>query len=154
MLKVRAGSTYWDRDGILSRIDKIIQHNLYNQNPQTQAQDYDFSLLKLKATLQFSKSLRPLYLPEQNQIHYSELKTIISGWGHRVEKDSSPPRELHAANVKLIGFTKCADAYGKDRITNRMFCAGLKEGGVDTCQGETQSNETSQALNKLSYHRL
>lgn len=132
---VRAGSTYWDRGGFLAAIDQVIQHHSYQF--ARNEHDYDFALLKLKGPLQFTSSIKPVSLPEQNENFNSGLNTIISGWGARKENDKQKPRELHAANIRTLDYQTCTNTYGQ-KFTPRMFCAGFIAGGIDTCQGTVE----------------
>lgn len=137
---IRAGSSYWDNGGFLKDIEKIIVHPKYTQVHQDsigKISDYDFSLLKLKNALQFSTSIKPVRLPKQNEKISSGANAIVSGWGSISEKSAYSPSTLHAANVNVLDNKTCYSAYG-DKLTVRMFCAGIASGGVvkDACQGE------------------
>lgn len=43
------------------------------------------------------------------------------------------PQNLQCAAIQAFGRDKCARAYG-NAITPNMFCAGVPQGGVDSCQ--------------------
>ena len=47
--------------------------------------------------------------------------------------------KLQSANVPILSDETCKApyVYGPDRIKVGMFCAGLLEGGVDACQGDS-----------------
>lgn len=111
---------------------------MYNSLPG-KALDYDFSLLRLRGTFNFSSSLQPARLPHQWEFVNSGIKAIISGWGSLKEGNNRLPRELRSATIKVVSHATCAKKYGKI-FTDRMLCAGFiangVEGGIDTCQGE------------------
>jgi len=45
---------------------------------------------------------------------------------------------LRAVEVEIIGREACEKMYaGKDIVTLRMVCAGVAEGGKDSCQGDS-----------------
>lgn len=68
---------------------------------------------------------------------------IILGWGRRQEREYAcvfkfPGKisdTLRQASVQVIDHTRCnaEDAY-QGEVTEQMLCAGIMEGGVDTCQ--------------------
>lgn len=59
----------------------------------------------------------------------------IYGWGRTAESGSASDT-LRSAEVPVAGDAECHDAYpGYD--PERMFCAGLPEGGVDSCAGDS-----------------
>lgn len=43
------------------------------------------------------------------------------------------PQDLQCASIETFSRDRCAKAYG-NAITANMFCAGVPEGGVDSCQ--------------------
>jgi secreted trypsin-like serine protease len=47
--------------------------------------------------------------------------------------------KLQSATVPILSDDTCKApyVYGPDRIKVGMFCAGLLEGGVDACQGDS-----------------
>uniref|UniRef100_A0A8B9S3E0 Peptidase S1 domain-containing protein n=1 Tax=Apteryx owenii TaxID=8824 RepID=A0A8B9S3E0_APTOW len=47
---------------------------------------------------------------------------------------SKLPKNLQCAGIMAFGRQKCTRAYGSSTITPNMFCAGVPQGGVDSCQ--------------------
>lgn len=43
------------------------------------------------------------------------------------------PKKLYAAEVVIISTEMCKQIYEKNRITNRMFCAGDSKNKRDSC---------------------
>ena len=67
---------------------------------------------------------------------YDEGMFEIMGWGADVE-GGMQQRYLLKAEVPSISDTECAGAYGSELDPASMLCAGLPEGGTDTCQGDS-----------------
>uniref|UniRef100_A0A0G2K4I9 Coagulation factor XI n=1 Tax=Rattus norvegicus TaxID=10116 RepID=A0A0G2K4I9_RAT len=44
---------------------------------------------------------------------------------------------LQKAKVPLVSNEECQTRYRKHKITNKVICAGYKEGGKDTCKGDS-----------------
>ena len=55
------------------------------------------------------------------------------GWGH-TSHGGSPSPLLKSVTVKMVGKEECRKAYSANAITDRMICAGTREGGKDACQ--------------------
>lgn len=137
LLSIRAGSSYWDEGGVVRRVEKVLQHQMFrNKFISMHGFDYDFSLLKFMGALQYSNNIQPIRLPSQNEIIGTGVVSLVSGWGARNSNDTKYPRDLHAANVKTLDYSVCAKLYEREKITERMFCAGFVEGGIDACQGK------------------
>lgn len=48
------------------------------------------------------------------------------------------PKTLQEVQIPIISNSDCAKSYGSDTITGNMMCAGLTEGGKDSCQARNQ----------------
>lgn len=132
--KVRIGSKYSAKDGILLKPIRIYQHEKYN----AMNIDYDFSILELEdyeiGSLAFDIEFAKL--PASNDIKDGTVLTV-SGWGNT--QNALEPRDiLRAVKVPKVNQNICLDAYrGFGEITERMICAGMPEGGKDACQGDS-----------------
>ena len=66
---------------------------------------------------------------------------VISGWGKTYDKqsDSALPTRLRGAVVPLVTDSLCRslEVHGAAFVPERMICAGLLNGAVDTCQGDS-----------------
>lgn len=58
-------------------VTKITVHPDYNSNTM----DHDFALVRLAQPVQFSSSVRPVCLPQNNYDDYIGHSAIITGWG-------------------------------------------------------------------------
>lgn len=77
-LSVRVGATFPDRGGQEISVVKIFQHYLYDSD----SDDYDFSLLKLKFAITFDETKMKVYLPEQYESQPDGTLCTVSGWGN------------------------------------------------------------------------
>uniref|UniRef100_A0A674H2Z6 Peptidase S1 domain-containing protein n=1 Tax=Taeniopygia guttata TaxID=59729 RepID=A0A674H2Z6_TAEGU len=93
--------------------------------------DNDFMLLHLDAPVQFGPRVKRIRLaarcPRAGQ------NCSVSGWGTTKSPGARLPRDLQCAQVQTFGPRQCARAYG-NAVTPNMFCAGVPQGGVDSCQ--------------------
>merc|ERR1712181_90493 len=46
-------------------------------------------------------------------------------------------RVLQKVDVPVVSDDHCRDSYGQADITDSMICAGLDQGGKDSCQGDS-----------------
>ncbi|XP_033096139.1 mannan-binding lectin serine protease 1-like [Anneissia japonica] len=132
---------------------KIIIHPEFDRVPF----DADIALVKLNKSIQFSNTIRPLCLPEQNPIPTAnndnatntdhgdgdDNRGVVIGWG-RIKTGQLHSDFLREIYVPLVSRRKCAVAYdaietdtNKYDITRNMFCAGVRSGGRDACQGDS-----------------
>ncbi|KFB42846.1 trypsin [Anopheles sinensis] len=132
-LSVRYGSSLHAFGGTVVPVKRVVEHPGYN--PTTI--DYDFSLLELESEVTFSEVVRPVALPEQDEPVEDGTLTTVSGWGN-TQSDSESNEVLRAANVPTVNQQECVDAYAiHEGVTDRMLCAGYKQGGKDACQGDS-----------------
>ncbi|XP_055638874.1 trypsin 3A1-like [Toxorhynchites rutilus septentrionalis] len=131
-LKVRAGSTEVQMGGVLAQVQ-----NIYFHPKQNSWNDYDFSLLELKESLQLSDHIKPIPLPSEGDTFADGTICVVSGWGNTHNENESS-LSLRAASVPLYNQEMCSSVY-KDYggVTKSMICAGFEEGGKDSCQGDS-----------------
>lgn len=53
---------------------------------------------------------------------------------HHLPESLPSPQNLQDVEVPIVGNRKCNCLYGDNAITENMMCAGLLEGGKDSCQ--------------------
>merc|ERR1711981_82339 len=117
-------------------ISKIINHPDYHH----QTTNYDFSLLKMKKTINFSKyvHIRPICLPTDTSKDYTDFTATVSGWG-TLSSGGSTSNKLREVEVKVLSNTVCKNNYNYPAswITSQMLCANVEGGGKDACQGDS-----------------
>lgn len=76
-------------------------------------------------------------IPESNANSNKTTTVLISGWGYTREADpNSVAYQLQYAAISLIPRENCQRVYG-NHLKESMFCAGVKNGGKDACQGNS-----------------
>uniref|UniRef100_A0A8C3U6M3 Peptidase S1 domain-containing protein n=1 Tax=Catharus ustulatus TaxID=91951 RepID=A0A8C3U6M3_CATUS len=89
----------------------------------------DFMLLHLDAPVRFGPHVKKIRVatkcPRAGQ-------NCNVSWG-ALTWPAKFPRDLQCAQVQTISPEQCARAYGS-AVTRNMFCAGVPQGGVDSCQ--------------------
>jgi trypsin len=133
--QIRAGSEKYSSGGVQVNVEKIFQHEKFDYFTI----DFDYSILKLESSLEFSDKIKPVKLAGKDQKIPDGTNCTVTGWGNT--QSSQESREiLRAAFVPKFSHEKCNEAYKSyGGITDRMICAGFPSGGVDACQGELKT---------------
>ncbi|XP_030639723.1 complement C1r-A subcomponent [Chanos chanos] len=105
--------------------------------------DNDIALIKLARPLTFNSEVQPLCLPPEGAKY--ERSGWVSGFGYTEEMSIS--NELRYIVLPLVDQTECRNSFERLKqenipvmpFTGNMFCAGLPEGGADTCSGDSGS---------------
>ncbi|XP_014605335.1 PREDICTED: trypsin-1-like [Polistes canadensis] len=113
---IRAGSTYYYKNGMTYNVEKIVVHPAFNYHNY----DFDVGLIKLKRKIVFDKLKQPIKLPEKDQQIKDGVEITIVGWG--TTQNLAPMSEnLQKTNILKISNEKCTVTYGY-QLTDRMFC--------------------------------
>lgn len=99
-------------------------------NPNYSDLDYDYALIRLDGESKY----QPIALGTLDPAAGTSVTT--AGWGYTRESGFSLPNNLRKVSVPVVDRAKCNAAY-KNKISDRMICAGLEEGGKDSCQGDS-----------------
>ncbi|XP_032092138.1 serine protease 27-like [Thamnophis elegans] len=97
-------------------IQQIIPHPNYSANDTM----YDIALVELNDTVDITKYILPMCLPESSVKFPDNTSCWITGWGR--------------TDTKEIGL---GQHQYFPKIINGMICAGSFEGGKDSCQGDS-----------------
>lgn len=132
-LSVRANSTYKNREGQVVLVKRKYEH------PGFVDPDFDISIIELKEPLKLGVGAQPIDLPEQDQHVPEDTDAVVSGWGSTDAWKSETSKyfldQLRLVHVPVVSLENCKKAYiNSTKITNRMICAGWKDGGKDACQ--------------------
>lgn len=131
-IDIRAGSVLRNSGGIVIAVAAFFQHPDYN----SATIDFDYSILGLQKPLEYSSSIQPIALPDDNNI-LDGAYCRVSGWGNTQNANESP-LSLRAVNVPIVNQTDCHEAYARfGGVTERMICAGYPGGMKDACQGDS-----------------
>lgn len=140
-LDVIAGTVTYKSGGVRSEVEKIIVNPKWGQTG-TQY-DFDATLLKLKTPVSV---VEPIKLAAPNSALPTPGTDVrVSGWG-RTSEGGPGAEKLRRADVPIISNEDCnkAESYN-NLVSPQMFCAGVREGGVDSCQGDSGGPVMSRA---------
>ncbi|XP_029304349.1 transmembrane protease serine 2 [Cottoperca gobio] len=133
MWKVYSGDVSLVQMSFGTTVDKIISHQKYD----TLTNDNDIALLKLDTPLGFTRTVKPVCLPNIGVDLSAEHQAWITGWG-ALRSSGPSPDKLNQAQVTMYSRERCNSPRVLDgQITETMICAGKLQGGVDTCQGDS-----------------
>nr|Q9PTL3.1 RecName: Full=Snake venom serine protease salmonase; Short=SVSP; Flags: Precursor [Gloydius brevicaudus]AAF25008.1 salmonase [Gloydius brevicaudus] len=97
--------------------------------------DKDIMLIRLNRPLRNSAHIAPLSLPSNPPSVGSVCR--IMGWGTITSPQVTFPDVLHCANINIFDYEVCRAAYPELPATRRTLCAGILEGGKDSCNGDS-----------------
>ncbi|XP_038163876.1 transmembrane protease serine 9 [Cyprinodon tularosa] len=112
-------------------IQRVIIHPAFNKNNM----DHDVALLELIEPAPASYTIQPACLPSPVHHFLEDSECYITGWGS-IREGGSLTNLLQKAAVNIIKQKDCQQAYG-NVLTPNMMCAGLMEGGRDSCLGDS-----------------
>lgn len=126
-MSVRSGSTNSNSGGTLHSATRVIVHESYNSS----IRDYDFALIQVSPAFTFSDSVQPITLECDPVAAGTDV--VVSGWGGPAPV--TPP--LRQVAVQIISDSECNSNYDyRGGITDRMICAGDRNGGKGACLGD------------------
>ena len=103
--------------------------------------DNDIALLRLArpAVLTATVKTIPMATVADAALVNAGILATVTGWGTRSEGAPDYPDELYEVQVPIVDQSACEFAYGAigQSITGNMLCAGLPQGGKDSCYGDS-----------------
>ncbi|XP_031638810.1 polyserase-2-like [Contarinia nasturtii] len=134
ILKIRAGSSFYGKDGELLDVKRVVQH----ANFSMKTVDFDYSLIELVNPIQLDETKQVIKLHNFDEVFPDNTTSFVSGWGN-THNSSESRLQLRGAEVPLVNQKKCHIAYARyGGVSPRMICAGFYEnGGKDACQGDS-----------------
>uniref|UniRef100_T1DJY2 Serine proteinase 12a n=1 Tax=Crotalus horridus TaxID=35024 RepID=T1DJY2_CROHD len=98
--------------------------------------DKDIMLIRLDSPVSNSEHIAPLSLPSSPPSVGSVCR--IMGWGRISPSKETYPDVPHCANINLLDYEVCLAAYPEFGLpaTSITLCAGILEGGKDSCKGD------------------
>ncbi|XP_065370516.1 trypsin alpha-4-like [Calliphora vicina] len=130
VLKVRAGSSYWNSGGVLVSVAAFKNHEGYNSKTMIN----DIAVIRLSSSLTTSSTIKSIGLASTAPANGASA--TVSGWG-TTSSGGSIPAQLRYVDLKIVGRTQCASStygYGSE-IKSSMICAYTV--GKDSCQGDS-----------------
>ncbi|XP_076382072.1 transmembrane protease serine 9-like [Megalopta genalis] len=123
---------YVNTDGraIMRAVSAVIRHRNFDMN----SYNHDVALLKLRKSVKFTKSIRPVCLPQTGTDPAGKEGTVV-GWG-RTSEGGMLAGIVQEVQVPILSLIQCRKMkYRANRITDNMICAG--RGSQDSCQGDS-----------------
>ncbi|XP_036392515.1 transmembrane protease serine 13a [Megalops cyprinoides] len=116
----------------------FVERIILNENYNSQTNDQDIALLKLKQPVNFSTTVQPVCLPAFDQTFQPGMECWITGYGTTAERADQGSDKLMEVAVDIIDSRVCnsSEVYS-GRMSRSMVCAGNLEGGVDSCRGDS-----------------
>lgn len=117
--------------GTFYRVDAIF----VNENYVSAEYGYDIAIMRLARPVDLSDTVNVICLPPSANFKVPlYVPVVITGFGLTSE-DGSLPYTLQQAIIQLL--PNCGDAYSSFNSATQV-CAGLPDGGKDTCQGRRE----------------
>ncbi|XP_042905300.1 chymotrypsinogen B isoform X2 [Parasteatoda tepidariorum] len=116
-----------------SPVSRVFLHPEYNMNTVSN----DIALLKLRRPFRFNNYTQAACLPEGDEKLEADIKAIILGWGKKKSSAIYGTDQLHQAEVPVVGLDECRQSYANYNISDKMLCAGYKQGRIDSCAGDS-----------------
>ena len=112
------------------RVKRVIIHSSFRSN----AGDHDIALLELT----HNAKAPVMRLFNADPLPQTSVTTV--GWGSlkRNSNEGKYPSRLYQVSIPVVSRDKCQQAsLYKNRISRNMLCAGLAQGGKDSCTGDS-----------------
>jgi hypothetical protein len=109
--------------------DRLIPHPQYGEF-------HDIALIHLARP---ATAVQPIALVTAVTEYLDDPPTVahIAGWGIIPEKgEEYSPDKLSGVDVPIVTEAQCQAAYGSD-VDSSVICAGLEQGGADSCSGDS-----------------
>ncbi|KAK9874619.1 hypothetical protein WA026_005448 [Henosepilachna vigintioctopunctata] len=131
---VRAGSSYWSKEGQLKEVIAKFEHPSYI----SKIYHNDISILKLRKPLIFDDTVQPIKLADAKMPPIPDgTMATVTGWGRLEYEREAMSDKLMVVHVPMISRDTCEKSYESSVITKSMICAGYVEGGRDACIGDS-----------------
>lgn len=131
ILRIRAGSSFWNSGGTLVAVSDYIAHKEYSSDNMGS----DIAVLRLVTPLEFSDTIQPISLATISPPNGAAA--VVTGWGATSFGAFLLPSQLMKVNVNIVDRGQCSSntyGYGNE-IKSTMLCASGV--GKDACQGDS-----------------
>ncbi|XP_063277713.1 granzyme A-like [Prinia subflava] len=125
-----------EKDQQTFRIKNWIPHPHYDRITK----ENDIMLLELRGRAKLNKAVKPIPLPTSEDDPKPGTVCTVAGWGTTTNPPYTLPKALMEVNITVIRREICNNKNhynGKPVITENMICAGAKNGGKDSCNGDS-----------------
>nr|ADK39261.1 kallikrein-Cwar1 [Caribicus warreni] len=97
--------------------------------------DNDIMLIKLNEPVTYNEYISPISLPT-SPVSLG-TKCTVMGWGTTTSPQFTYPDVPQCADIQIFPSSTCEDAYPWWTMTDSIICAGVLEGGRDSCKGDS-----------------
>jgi len=101
--------------------------------------EYDLALLRFYEPVVFTPNIIPVCIPEDDEDLVGR-DAWVTGWG-RLYEDGPLPSKMQKVTLPIINNTECELMYEqagfREHIPHIFICAGYREGGKDSCEGDS-----------------
>ncbi|NXO49665.1 GRAA protein, partial [Aramus guarauna] len=118
------------------QVAKQIRHPLYC----SASKENDIMLVQLQKRATLTKAVKCLPLPSSYDDPKPGTICTVAGWGKTQSRQINFSDTLREVNITVISRQTCNDKNHYKHnpvITNNMICAGDKNGGKDSCYGDS-----------------
>ncbi|XP_064103370.1 trypsin-1-like, partial [Macrobrachium nipponense] len=114
---------------------KEIQQIIIHPDYDSQRMDNDIALIELKTAIvfPFNNKIAPVCMPSASNL-YENVDATATGWG-TLSNGGPQPSTLYEVTIPTMTNAKCSTYI--NGITANMICAGVEQGGKDTCTGDS-----------------
>eukprot|EP00096_Caligus_rogercresseyi_P000652 TRINITY_DN11128_c0_g1_i1.p1 TRINITY_DN11128_c0_g1~~TRINITY_DN11128_c0_g1_i1.p1 ORF type:complete len:390 (+),score=35.03 TRINITY_DN11128_c0_g1_i1:163-1332(+) len=133
------------------RVSRAVVHPRFQFSPA--ADRFDVAVLTIDRPAQYAPHIAPICLPEAGRDPAPGTNAYVAGWGALIPDDVAGPlipflvpeikrpSVLQVVNVPVLDNERC-ETWHKDkgfniRIWPEMVCAGYRQGGKDSCKGDS-----------------
>ncbi|KAM9330415.1 plasma kallikrein [Gastrophryne carolinensis] len=111
-------------------VEKIIIHPKYIGAENGS----DIALLKLKSPMSYNDHQQAICLPPRDFV--IPKMCWVTGWGY-TEESGYTSEVLQKAQVPPKLRPECQKSYPEQTLSDKIICAGYKEGQIDSCKGDS-----------------
>ncbi|XP_046650226.1 trypsin-1-like [Daphnia pulicaria] len=117
-----------------SDVEMFVMHPNYD----TVTLENDIVLIKLITPLDFSSGkVSPISLPAMGQETAAGTNVTVTGWGNLEFNNPNRPDVLNKVGIPTVSDMECRRSYGPIDMFDSFICAGVPEGGLDSCNGDS-----------------
>ena len=129
---IRLGEYDFSKESSTTAVDHEVEYFIIHTYYDKFTHVNDIAILKLKEPASFTHFIKPVCLPKRRKDFSNEIATVV-GYGSSEYGNSNLGR-LREVSVPVWRHEQCSEAYSANFSIGQM-CAGFKEGGKDSCQG-------------------
>ncbi|NXJ57203.1 GRAA protein, partial [Spizaetus tyrannus] len=125
-----------EREKQVIQIAKLIRYPRYRSDRK----ENDLMLLQLKKRARLNKAVQLIPLPTSDDDPKPGTTCTVAGWGQTQNHPRKSSDTLREVNITVISRQICNDNHhykNNPVITGNMICAGAKNGGKDSCFGDS-----------------